>query len=117
MKRREFLAGGAGAVAALGTVRAESSTLLPCINQVTTLDADFDAECAAYQAAGFRHVELWFPKLKALGLSAPAVARRLRDAGLTPMSACAAGSFLWKGTSGPEEHRAELEQQFVLAEA
>lgn len=117
MKRREFVAGSAGALTALRATDARTFTLVPCINQVTTLGAAFDAECSAYHDAGFRHVELWFPKLRGLGLAPPAIAARLRDAALTPVSACAAGNFLWRGAPGPVERRAELEAHFELAES
>jgi 2-keto-myo-inositol isomerase len=117
MKRREFMAGSAAAATALGAVTARASRLLPCINQVTTLGAAFDAECSAYHDAGFRHVELWFEKLQGLGLAPPAIAARLRDAALTPVCACAAGSFLWRGVPGPVDRRGELESHFALAQA
>jgi 2-keto-myo-inositol isomerase len=117
VKRREFVAGSAASVAVLRATRARPSSLLPCINQVTTLGAAFDAECAAYHDAGFRHVELWFPKLKDLGLAPPAVVARLRDAALTPASACAAGNLLWRGGPGPMERRDEVSRHFELAEA
>ena len=117
MKRREFLGGSAAALAAVRATDARAPTLVPCINQVTTLGAAFDAECAAYRDAGFRHVELWFPKLQGLGLAPQAIAARLRDAALTPMCACAAGNLLWRGAPGPVERRGELEGQFALAEA
>jgi len=117
MNRREFMGAGAAAVTALRTADASASPLLPCINQVTTLGAAFDAECSAYHGAGFRHVELWFPKLKQLGLAPPAIAARLREAALTPVSACAAGNLLWRGAPGPVERRGELEAHFALAEA
>ena len=117
MKRREFVASSAAALTALRAAPVRASRLVPCINQVTTLGAGFDAECSAYHDAGFRHVELWFPKLKGLGLAPPAIAARLRDATLTPVSACAAGNFLWPGAPGPAERRAELEGLFGLAEA
>ena len=117
MKRREFVAGSAAALTALRATDVRTSTMVPCINQVTTLGAAFDAECSAYHDAGFRSVELWFPKLKRLGLSPPAIVARLREAALTPVSACAAGSFLWRGAPGPVERRAELEAHFGRAEA
>jgi 2-keto-myo-inositol isomerase len=117
MKRREFMAGSAAAVTAVRATDVRTPTIAPCINQVTTLGAAFDAECAAYHDAGFRHVELWFPKLQGLGLAPPAIVARLRDAALTPVSACAAGNFLWRGAPGPVERRAELEAHFGRAEA
>src|SRR5207247_5724607 len=117
MNRRDFMGGSAAALAAVRATDARAPALVPCINQVTTLGAAFDAECAAYHDAGFRHVELWFPKLQALGLAPPAIAARLHDAGLTPVSACAAGNFLWRGAPGPVERRAELAAHSGLAEA
>jgi len=117
MKRREFMGGSAVAVTALQATNVRASILLPCINQVTTLGAAFDAECSAYHDAGFRHVELWFAKLRGLGLAPTAIAARLREAALTPVAACAAGSFLWRGVPGPVERRDELEGHFALAQA
>lgn len=38
MKRREFMAGSATAGAALRATDVPASTLVPCINQVTTLE-------------------------------------------------------------------------------
>ena len=117
MNRRDFVGGSAAALAVLRAKGAPASALIPCINQVTTLGAAFDAECAAYHDAGFRHVELWFPKLKQLGLAPQAVTARLKDSALAPVSACAAGNLLWRGAPGPVERRGELEAQFALAEA
>ena len=117
MNRRDFMGGSAAALAALSAKGAPVSNLIPCINQVTTLGAAFDAECAAYHDAGFRHLELWFPKLKQLGLAPQAITARLKDSALAPVSACAAGNLLWRGAPGPAERRGELEDQFALAEA
>src|SRR5437899_12452683 len=117
MKRREFISGSASALTAVRAADLGTSTLVPCINQVTTLGAAFDAECSAYHDAGFRHVELWFPKLQGLGLAPPAIVARLRDNALRPVSACAAGSFLWRGVPGPVARRAEPEGPFALAQA
>jgi len=117
VNRRDFVGGGAATLVALGAKGAPASNLIPCINQVTTLEAAFDAECAAYHDAGFRHVELWFPKLKQLGLAPQAITARLTDSALAPVSACAAGNLLWRGAPGPVERRGELEDQFALAEA
>src|SRR6266571_8276340 len=107
MNRREFMGASAAAMTARRAAYASASTLLPCINQVTTLGAAFDAECSAYHGAGFRHVELWFPKLKQLGLAPQAVTARLKDSALAPVSAFAAGNLLWRGAPGPVERRGE----------
>ncbi len=117
MKRREFLATTAAGLAASRHPAAAVAPIVPCINQVTTLKAEFAAECTAYHDAGFRHVELWFPKLKALNLTSDAVASQLRQHDLTPVSACAVGSLLWRGVPGPSERRSELEDAFTLAQA
>jgi sugar phosphate isomerase/epimerase len=85
VNRREWALG----VAFSGAAAARDSALVPCINQQTTIDAPFDKACGAWSTAGFRHVELWFPKLRGEGLSAEQVRSRLRDAGLTAVSACA----------------------------
>ena len=118
MRRRDFFATTAAALAATRQpVSAAAPALVPCINQVTTLAADFAAECTAYHNAGFRHVELWFPKLKSLNLAPDAIASRLREHDLTPVSACAVGSLLWRGVPGPSERHAELDEAFTLAQA
>src|SRR5260370_29195335 len=111
------MGGGAATRAALRAGGGRAAALVPWINQVATLGAAFDAECAAYHDGGFRHVELWFPKLRGLGLEPEAIAARLRDAALTPVSACAAGNLLWRGAPGPGERRGELEGHFALAQA
>jgi len=87
VNRREWALG----VAFSGAARAAGHEpgLAPCINQQTTIDTPFDKACAAWSMAGFRHVELWFPKLRSEGFSAEQVRAHLRDAGLTPVSACA----------------------------
>src|SRR5260370_36732715 len=110
------MGGGAATLAALRAADARAPALIPCINQVTTLGAPFDAECAAYHDAGFRHVELWFPKLRGLGLEPGAFAARLRDAALTPVSACAAGNLLWQRPPGPGDRRAQLAGRSALAQ-
>jgi len=60
MKRRESWPEARRPLAALRATDARMSTLLPCINQVTTLGAAFDAECSALSRRGLPSRELWF---------------------------------------------------------
>ncbi len=119
MNRREWLAGAlaSGALPTLSSADAAESVLLPCINQQTTLDAGFERECAAYAAAGFRRVELWFPKLRKLGLSPTTVVAVLRRAGLTPQSACSSDARLTHPKEDFEGHLPEFESNMELAQA
>ncbi len=119
MNRRELLVGTltSGALCTLTSAEAAESALLPCINQQTTLDAGFEAECAAYAAAGFRRVELWFPKLRKLGLSPAAVTATLRSAGLTPISACSSDSRLTYPKEEFDGHLPEIDSNLELAQS
>ena len=67
MKRREFIrtaAGAAGAAASPGNIGAKQAQaesrrpaplqFIPCINQATTMRAEFRASLEAYHRAGFR---------------------------------------------------------------
>jgi sugar phosphate isomerase/epimerase len=85
-------------IAAPSLAAAGNNAFLPCINQVTTLEAPFERDVEAYAAAGFRHVELWLPKLDKLGLRPPVVAAALKNAGLTAAGACASDA----GFGAPE---------------
>jgi sugar phosphate isomerase/epimerase len=91
--------------------------LLPCMNEQTTLDAPLQAEFEAYAAAGFRHVELWFPKLKKLDLTPAVVAGRLRDAGLTPVCACSCDVRLTRPQEEFDQHLPELKANLEWAQA
>lgn len=94
-----------------------NASFLPCINQVTTLEAPFARDVEAYAAAGFRHVELWFPKLVKLGLKPPGVAAALKNAGLTAAGACASDA----GFGAPESKLADsidgLKRNLEMAQA
>jgi sugar phosphate isomerase/epimerase len=85
--RRELIFSSFAAAPTLTAARAmESTTFSPCINQVTTLDAPFAREVAAYAAAGFQNVELWLPKLDKLGIRPELASAMLREAGLNVVS-------------------------------
>jgi sugar phosphate isomerase/epimerase len=88
-RRELILTSLAAAPSVAATKAAGNGSLVPCINQVTTLEAPFARDVEAYAAAGFRQVELWLPKLDKLGLKPPAVAAALKNAGLTVAGACA----------------------------
>ena len=95
MIRRAFLksaaAGTALAGASAGAISAPSRTsFVPCINQATTMKADFKTAMDAYSKAGFRVVELWLNSVHPfLAKESVAAARRVMgDCGLTPRSAC-----------------------------
>jgi len=90
---------------------------IPCINEVSTLGAPFERECAAYSAAGFKHVELWFPKLANVGLTASQVAATLRGAGLQPVVACALDGYLARSQGELAPHLPEAQKNFELAQA
>jgi 2-keto-myo-inositol isomerase len=118
MKRREFLAASV-ATAALGAARvpAVSYRFSPCLNEVTTLDATFEEDCAAYAAAGFKRIELWFDKLRRDKLTASEVTAQLADRGLAPVSACASEGCLWRGQGPIEAVLPEMQKSFELAQA
>ena len=116
--RRELLITSLAVAPSLTAASAAASEpFIPCINQVTTLEATFEHDVEAYAAAGFRHVELWLPKLSKLGLKPPAVAAALKNAGLTVAGACASDA----GFATPEGKLAlqidELRRNLELAQA
>lgn len=100
MKRRDLIKSAvAGAGAALAGLQVEkqvpaspspSQAFTPCINQATTMKAEFKTAMDAYSKAGFRQVELWLDSVKPfLEKNSVAVARRaMSDLGLEPRSAC-----------------------------
>ena len=119
MQRRDFLTGTlvAGATALATGAPRTSQRFVPCLNEATTLDAPFEKDCEAYSAAGFRHIELWFSKLRKQGLKAPQVESLLRQHGLTPASACASEAGLWRQRGSLESRLPELERNFEIAHA
>ncbi|HXH50064.1 MAG TPA: sugar phosphate isomerase/epimerase [Terriglobia bacterium] len=119
MQRRDFLTGTlvAGATALASGAPRTSHRFSPCLNEATTLDAPFEKDCEAYSAAGFRHIELWFAKLRKQGLKAPQVESLMRQHGLTPASACASEAALWRQQGSLESHLPGLERNFEMAQA
>ncbi len=119
MQRRDFLTGTlvAGATALAQGAPPPSPRFFPCLNEATTLDAPFEKDCEAYSAAGFRHIELWFAKLRKQGLKPPQVETLLRQHGLTPVSACASEACLWRQQGSLEPRLPEFERNFEMAQA
>jgi len=119
MDRRDFIAASLAA-AGLNAAQAQPAAgyrFSPCLNEVTTLAAPFQQDCIAYTAAGFRHIELWFDKLRDQNLKASDVKAMLRDHGLTPASACASEGALWRGQGPLDAKLPELERSFELAQS
>jgi len=119
MQRRDFLSGtlvAGAAVMAQGAPQV-SQRFFPCLNEVTTLDAPFEKDCEAYAAAGFKHIELWFAKLRKQGFKTPQVETLLRQHGLTPVSACASEACLWRQQGSLELRFPEFERNFEMAQA
>jgi 2-keto-myo-inositol isomerase len=119
MQRRDFLAGTlvAGATALAKGAPRPSMRFFPCLNEATTLDAPFEKDCEAYSAAGFRHIELWFAKLRKQGLEPSQVEKLLRQHSLTPASACASEAGLWRQQGSMESRLPEFERNFEMAQA
>lgn len=99
MKRRDFIkksAGVAGAAAwpegleAAPPLTAAPGHFIPCINQATTMHAEFRAALEAYHRAGFRAVELWLDSVEPFILkeSVAAARRLMADREVQPVSAC-----------------------------
>ena len=119
MQRRDFLTGTvvAGATALAKGSPQPSPRFFPCLNEATTLDAPFEKDCEAYSAAGFRHIELWFAKLRKQGLKPRQVEKLLRQHSLTPVSACASEAALWRQQGNLEDRLPEFERNFEMAQA
>lgn len=116
--RRELLITSLAAAPSLSAASAAAGeSFLPCINQVTTLEASFEHDLEAYAAAGFRHVELWLPKLAKLGLKPPAVAAALKNAGLTVAGACASDAGFATPESKLTQQIDELRRNLETAQA
>ncbi len=119
MDRRDFIAASLAA-AGLSAGQAQPPSAYrfsPCLNEVTTLAAPFEQDCIAYSEAGFRHIELWFDKLRQQNLKPAEVTAMLRDHGLTPVSACASEGCLWRGQGPLDKQLPEIEGSFELAQS
>jgi len=99
MKRRHFLTSTATSVGAALASKGLAEPIVaapatpsftPCINQATTMKADFKTAMDAYSKAGFRTVELWLDSVEPfLAKESVATARRvIDDCGLDPRGAC-----------------------------
>jgi len=93
-------------MAVAASAKAAATTgLLPCINQQTTLPAPFARSCEAYAAAGFRHVELWMPRLQEEGIRPAEGLQILRRCNLEVVCACSSDLKL---TATEEEFQKNL---------
>ncbi len=81
------------------------------------MEAPFERECDAYAAAGFRRIELWFPKLRRLGLKPAAIEGVLHAHQLQAVSGCALEGCLWRGQGELDTHLPEFERNFEMAQA
>jgi 2-keto-myo-inositol isomerase len=117
MQRRDFLGASMAAVAFPGRATESRGQFDPCLNEATTLEAAFADDCAAYSEAGFRHIELWFGKLRRQNLEPSEVRALLRRHELTAASACASEGSLWRGQGPLEASLDGMERNFELAQA
>jgi len=117
MQRREFLGASMAAVALNGRGTGRRGHFDPCLNEATTVEAAFADDCAAYAEAGFKHLELWFDKLRRQSLQPSEVRALLRRHQLAAASACASEGSLWRGQGPLEASLHEMERNFELAQA
>ena len=130
MKRREFIqtaAGAAGAAASPGNIGAKQAQaesrrpaplqFIPCINQATTMRAEFRASLEAYHRAGFRAVELWLDSVEPfLKKESVAAARRvMSDLGLEPAGACCEGDVFFPRLEGRAKKLDSLKRKLDLS--
>ncbi len=80
--------------------------MTPCLSQATTLSTPFEADLPFYEAAGFRHVEIWLTKLETflVGRSIADAGALLADAGLVPVAAASQGGLLLSRGDERETH-------------
>lgn len=81
--------------------------MVPCINQVTTLNSSFDDDLTAYSQAGWTAIELWLTKLET-ALQTQSLAEikgRLDSLGLVPLGASSQGGLLSSRGAAFDSHR------------
>jgi 2-keto-myo-inositol isomerase len=117
MQRRDFLGASMAAVALTASGSGRKGQFDPCLNEATTLEAAFADDCAAYAEAGFKHLELWFDKLRRQSLQPSDVRTMLSNHQLTAVSACASEGPLWRGQGPPEASLHAMERNLELAQA
>jgi sugar phosphate isomerase/epimerase len=90
--------------------------MVPCINQVTTLDTSFDDDLDAYAQAGWTAIELWLTKLETAlrSQSLPDIKKRLEDRGLSPLGASSQGGLLSSKGAAFDEHRDQFVRRLAL---
>ena len=84
--------------------------MVPCINQVTTLDTSFDDDLSAYSQAGWTAVELWLTKLETAlqTQSLSQIKEKLAAHGLTPLGASSQGGLLSTRGAAFDAHREQF---------
>lgn len=124
ISRRNFLKTAAASPAALATTLkriehpAEAARpFSPCINQATTMRADFRTALDAYSKAGFRAVELWLESVEPfLKKESVAVVRRvMSDHGTKPVSSCCEGDLFFPHVVEREKKLEGLKRKLDLS--
>lgn len=84
--------------------------MVPCINQVTTLDTSFDDDLSSYSQAGWTTIELWLTKLETAlqTQSLSQIKEKLAAHGLTPLGASSQGGLLSTRGAASDAHREQF---------
>jgi 4-hydroxyphenylpyruvate dioxygenase len=92
--------------------------MIPCISQVTTLPASFDADVRSYAKAGSSAMEVWLTKLETFveHHSVDAVRRLAADAGVRLAAAAGQGGILFAQGDARRESFALLERRLELCQ-
>jgi len=94
--------------------------MLPCINEATTMNADFATDMRAYAEAGFSFVEFWPSKVDTLvgqGKSLEEIRSLVDSLGLRAVAGCAQGGLLLSEGEKREKALAELRHNFEICQA
>lgn len=102
---RPVLAGVSGRPPGAGETVPSPAHFTPCINQATTMKADYRTAMDAYAKAGFRQVELWLESVEPFLQKEPAAAARrvMADLGIEPVSSCCEGDLFYPRLQGREK--------------